>query len=357
MNTDKNRMAMAMGLLLVALQVGCSGESGADADCLFRPGEKWLLTYKAEMAEAGVGVSETRMYSSDGTDELVERVETPFANRTWTLIELPVAVRAAWQAGHVDLLMTIRRTASGSYDDDQLPTTTRETASPPEDYAEQLEQMALSGTLDKNGQVVALDAQGEMFAGLRSDFEEFKKEIKTSPEAAERFSTEREARAYVQRQYDAAVRHRSMGAYSALEEAAPYLPTEDVVTGDTWPVHREKVYPCQDYAFLMITNGATCSSERATCVAKSVEETAEGRLATVEITGRRVPAPRDIPGPPEEDMEVRVDFFELRGELVFNLDTREIESLRIATVPHFVNEDDVRLDVHFIDTISLRRLD
>ena len=355
MSPHKGRIAIAVGMLLVALQVGCSQKLAAGGRNVFRPGEKWLLTYRAELVERGVAVSETRMRGSDGTDELVERVETPYASRTWTLIELPVAVRLASEAGHVDVLMTIQRVASGSYDDDQLPTTTQDSTSPPADYAEQLEYMALSATLDRGGRIVALDPQGEMFADL--SIEELRKEIETSPEADDMFATRQEAMAFVQRQYDAAARLRSMGAYSALDAVAPYLPTQDVAIGDTWPVHRDRVYPGQAYAFLMITNGATYSSERATCVVKSVEETAEERLATVEITGRRVPGPRGIPGAPEEDMESRVDFLELTGELVFNLDTRDIVTLRIATDPHFVIQEDSSFDIQFVDTISLRRLD
>ncbi len=357
MNIHKGRIALLVCLLSATLQAGCSPELDADGRNVFRPGERWLLTYRGELAERGVMISEEWSIGLDGEHEFIERQEFPYDRRTWDLIELPVAVRAARGEGNVEVLMTIQRRASGSYDDDGAPAITQDVALLGEDYADQLSQMALSVTLDRNGRIVALDPQGEIFAELRSGFEEYKNEAENSSEWDGMFATKQEAMAYFQQQYDASVRSQSMGACSALEAVAPYLPTEDVVAGDTWSVHRENVFPDQAYAFLMVTYGGIYS-ERATCTVERVEETTEGRLATVEIMGRRVPGLLDIPGASdEEEMELRVDFLELAGELVFNLDTREIVTLRIATAPHFASQEDPDLDIHFVDTISLQRLD
>ena len=115
-----------------------------------------------------------------------------------------------------------------------------------------------------------------------------------------------------------------------LAEAVAYLPRHIVDIGDTWRVRRAEIFqafPMLQYSVLMLTHGTGSLSEVAVCRVKGVERRPPGRIAIIQMTGRRdaVVDPRDPTGGYGRYMDCT-------GEIRFNLATGRIVSHRIESV-------------------------
>lgn len=330
----------------MCLLLGACQPSTSPPGRLYVPGERLVLTVRNELGDEGIGVSTTSMSSTapDGktVEEVLERVETKRSSVNWTELELPMHVAASWRLGCIDISMKVARFAEGnSYKDDKGVVREESydsaTGKQPagnegtnKEVWKNLKDVSFHATVNAAGNVVAFDVRGRFFDEMKAEW----------PKHG----------GITQDQKDLALRFHSFGVFSALSEAAAYLPPADVQPGQEWQVVREKVIPYHAYGFYMLTNGCGYSREISTCEAVSVEPTADGRIVTVRIAGRRVPMH------PEGDMPRRVDYMETRGELKFNLDTREVLSLHVENKPLMLTEEDRKyIAVTFATNITLKR--
>jgi hypothetical protein len=308
--------------------VGC-GPVNPPAEVPFEPGGRATLTYATDLVTRGTAVSESVLLSSDGTEEVIERTETPYAEKYEFRHELALSARSENDRLVVD--MVPQRVWVGG-----------ELMSPEQ-----------AGSFEGDGEgVVAPGAGGKQGyeALLQSRFAaviEARRLVRVEASGPDFDSVNRE-------QGDAegravALRVHSAGVFPALADALAYLPPEGVTGGTVWQVRRDSVYPYHAYAFYMLTNGAYVMSEHSVCRVEGVRDTQEGRIATVRISGRRTP------GAPEPSMSRRVSHLTLKGRLTVNLDTHGISELTLESTPSFTSLTDAcMLKVTFHESIRLQ---
>ena len=329
---------MKHGIAILALllsPLGCAPPAESNVQ-LYRTGRKLLLTYRVEMRNDGVlGQSITML-----GDKEVERVPRGSSSE-WGEMELPVSVKASDEAGRLALFMTFRRQRMGNWYKEETGCKHEETFDsnrPPSDNGqafrehknrtEEIKSLSFLVQVDSVGKVVEFDASG-------GQFESLKKELAASKSV----SAEKKR---------LALGHISAGVYSALEDAAAYLPPADTKKDQKWHVRRKYVLPYHAYGFYMLTNGCGYSTEDSECQVKSLRNTHAGRVMTIEIKGRRVPQN------PEGGMPKRVKHLELSGELRINLDTGEILGLQLKSVTRPVSADDEMIaGVKFMESVEL----
>ncbi len=326
-------------LPLLLLPLGCAPAAESNVQ-LYRAGRKLLLTYRAEMRNDGVLGEGISMLGGKEVKREVWRGST----REWAEAELPVGVKASDEPARLVLFMTFRRRRVGnSYKDEEgrKREETLDSNQPPSDneqalrehknQVEEMKSLSFLVQVDSVGKVVEFDASG-------GQFESVKKELATGE-------------AIPAEEKQLALGWLSAGVYSALDDAAAYLPPPNAKKGQKWHVRRKYVLPYHAYDFYMITEAHGYSTEESQCQVKSLRQTHAGRVMTIEIKGRRVP-PK-----PAEGIPKRVKHLELSGQLHINLDTGEILRLRLKSITRPVSEDDkIIAGVKFIESVKLAPL-
>ena len=334
-----------LGLLLSLF--GCALADEPDVR-LYRADRKLLLKCRVEMRIEGVlGQSITKKESMGverGVEREVEREVTRGSSCEWGEMELPVSVKASDEPGRMALSMAFRRQRMGNWYKEEKGRKHEETFDsnlPPsekgralrehKDRTEEMKSLSFLVQVDSVGKMVEFDASG-------GQFESVKKELakrKAAPPEKKRL----------------ALGHASGGVYSALDDAAAYLPPADARKDQKWDVRRKYVLPYHAYGFYMLTNGCRYSTEESQCQVKSLQKTHAGRVMTIEIKGRRVPQN------PEEGMSKRVKHLELSGQLRINLDTGEILRLQLKSIVRAASPDEeVIAGVKFIESVQLSPL-
>lgn len=354
MKLRRKRVHMFLGLCaavipLLAGLCGCIQMAGPVRE-LYRPGRRMLMVVKAEIHEYGLSVTESTVGG-----EMPKRVETRGQGYQKTELELPMETTPASWPACVAVRLTIRRfreESSHSNEDGAKGGKSFDSAKPPsgddKSLAEYKRGLAMvkslwfSARVDAGGRVLDLDAGGAYVE------EAIREGLVAGPtvwkvlRAGKRVG---ELAPLGSGMFDIG------GLGAALEDAAAYLPPADTKVGQKWSVRRDKVMPYQTYPFYMITNGCGFSTERSVCRLESVIPTLEGRVATVKITGRRVPKF------PEPSMPKRVSDMALSGRLRYNPDTGEVVGLRIELAPRFLSAEDKRMiSLRFVNSVTLRRL-
>lgn len=338
---------------LLGLVWGCEQPITPDGK-LYRPGQKLLLVLRTEMEMTCTGLTDGDeiIVETRGPDSRIvkrmaareaERQETSVRSIEWGQMELALEVEQADVAGRVAISLRYRRQRGGasfrsatghsgaeSIDTAKPPTGDEGARKEWEDRVAAMKAVSFSAVAKEPGQVVAFDARGKPYDSLKREL------------AGENASTE---------QRDLSLRFHSMGVFSALADAAAYLPPRGVRPGQAWLVRRERVFPYHAYAFSMVTHGCVFSRERSRCLAESVKQTLfAGRVATIRITGLRVPQH------PEGGMPRRVSHMTVTGTLRFNLDRAEVIDLRLESTPYFLKAEDRRaFAVKFVDSVQLTR--
>jgi hypothetical protein len=334
-------MKRVLPILLVVFTGGCSANVPS-APWLYKPGRSVLLTVRIEEEQAGVFGEHYVGAASDGLEEPLERLKG--WQMQWREFDLPVEVRPSPRIGCLALSAKIARTAGGSSYQAEwqragaprhnvpagaaLGSSTQACTEGAEEPG-QTEDVSYLATADRSGRILSFDARG-------GDFESLKRQW-----AEDHLSANRK---------QMAIRFHSRGVFSALSDAAAYLPPPDVRRGRKWHVARDKVFPYDAYGFTMMTYGCGFSRESSTCVAQEIDQTTDGRVVTVRITGRRYPQ-----GGPVEGMPKRMDYMDTSGELRFNLDTQSILSLRIQTKPVWLRAEDKEMSMSSTNILTLKR--
>jgi hypothetical protein len=322
-------------LALLLSPLGCAPAAESNVQ-LYRTGRKMLLTYRLDMRNDGVlGGSSTSL----GGKEVKEVWRG--SSSEWGEMELPVIVKASDEPDQMTLFMTFRRQRMGNwykeekgskheetFDSNRPPSGNEQALREHKNRTEEIKSLSFLVQVDNVGKVVEFDASGEQF-------ESVKKELaasKTVPAEKKRL----------------ALGHMSGGVYSALDDAAAYLPPADARKNQKWHVRRKYVLPYHAYGFYMLTNGCGYSTEKSQCQVKSLRKTPAGRVMTIEIKGRRVPQN------PEGGMPKRVKHLELSGQLRINLDTGEVLKLQLKSIIRPVSADDeIIAGVKFIESVEL----
>ena len=336
-------------LPLVAALCGCTHMTGPVRE-LYRPGRRMLLVVKAEIREDGLSVTETTVGGN-----APKRVERRRQGCHKIELELPMETApASWPAA-VAARLTIRRFREESWfrdEDGAKGGRSFDSAKPPsgddkalaeyEQGLATLKSLWFSARVDAGGRVLDLDAGGAYVEEAIREGLVSGRRVWNVLRAGKRVG---ELAPLGEGMFDIG------GLGAALEDAPAYLPPADTKVGQKWSVRRDKVMPYQLYPFYMITSGCGFSTERSVCCLESVVPTPEGRVATVKITGRRVPK---FPGP---GMPKRVSDMALSGRLRYNPDTGEVVHLRIELAPRFLsNEDKPMKSLRFVNSVTLRRL-
>ncbi|MCD4823468.1 MAG: hypothetical protein K8S55_02590 [Phycisphaerae bacterium] len=319
---------------------------------LYHPGQDFLLVFHTQLLDksikkhpdfvAYIPIAENKSADSSTIEEReVERKDANSHFRVWLERELPLQVVASDKPGCVAVSMKYRRhRGSGAWWDEDGRTREEsfDTAKKPpadddkqwehEEYLEAMRTVSFSALVNAAGKIVEFDAKGGNFYSLKKDNAE---DNKMSEE-----------------QKQLSLRLQTGGVFNAMADTMAYLPPIGIQQGQQWHVRREKVLPYRTYEFYMLTDGCVFSTEQSTCLVKSIKQTPAGRVATIEITGRRVPYF------PEFGMSNRVKRLDISGRLLFNLDTVNIIDLRIESIPRFLSAEDRReFKIKFVDSVKL----
>ncbi len=322
----KTVMMLAAGGLLAG--AGC-GPVNPPTESILLPGGKATLTYHTEMLSKGVSLSHSTWYRAVRKVTDVERTELPhYTERISLGHELTLESRGT--AERLTATMTPARvhtkakcvTADGSVVVDEDWSWPAQ-AGPAQAGAYKSLVTSRFSAVVAGGRIVAVDATGPVKA------EAADAATPTVPESEW-------------------LRAISAGVFSALADALAYLPPAGAKPAAVWQVERKRVHPYRLLPFHMATGGARWCSEHSTCLLERVDQAGQRRIATVRITGRRVPGPRD---PPQDK---RVSHLTVTGEMRVDLTGREIIELKITTLPSWISPSDARMSrITWTDTVKL----
>lgn len=135
---------------------------------------------------------------------------------------------------------------------------------------------------------------------------------------------------------------------TALEDPIAYLPDSPVGVGDTWKVTRETVFPLHQIAIGYLIH-CVAVREKATCHLKGVRTTPTGRIAQIEMTGRRDPVAKyQVFGPPTGN------YLQSRGSVDVNLDTGRLVKFHIERTVRFKKPPMPGLKATISETLTLK---
>ncbi len=345
-------MRMRYLLLAACLSaiVGCTELGPVNRVEVLQAGRPMRIACHFEMRRDGASVEKERhkVWPETATQPsiVIQCIETPWHQLEWGEVEVSIRVASMPGADNMQATMTVPCLRIGftreskteekterSFEFKQGPTTAPASS---QKYELDFLRDILCGAefiagVDPNGRIVSADARNEYWNGVKKAFAK---------------DAEKEA---AQIPFDWAIQLQTFGIFSSLADAMAYLPPRGVEPGQSWQVLREHVVPyCVSLVYCMMAGGGWGLREESTCTLKAVQVGIRGKIAIVEIRGKRFPLV------PKTDQSDPVKFLELTGELELNLGTGAVEKLRLESKPAWVEPQDEPETVKFVEVISLK---
>lgn len=345
------RMRYLLLVACLATGEGCTEPGPINRVQVLSPGRPMRIACHFEMQRDGASVEKERhaVWPETATQPsiVIKRIETPWHQIEWGDAEVSIRVASVPGTGNMQATMTvprlrisIAREVQGekkteySFEFKQGPTTAPAAAQKDElldVMHNMLRNAEFIAVVDPNGRIVSADASGEYWKGMK----------KTFAEAIEKGAA--------QMPFDWAIQLYTPGVFSSLANAMAYLPPRGVEPGQSWQVLRDRVAPyCPSWVFCMLMVGGGSLREESTCTLKAVQIGIRGKIALVEVRGKRF-----LQLPRESALD-NVKSIELTGKLELNLSSGAVEKLRLESTPTWTQPPDEPETIKFVETISLK---
>jgi hypothetical protein len=339
-------------LLLAACMsaVGCTEPGPVNRVQLLSPGRAMRIACHFEMRRDGASVEKERhaVWPETATQPhiVIKRIETPWHEFEWGDVDVSIRVASMPGADNMQATMTVPRLRIGIAREVQgekktehrlefIQGPTTAPAAAQEGVLDIMQNMLRDAefiaVVDPNGRIVSADASGEYWKGMK----------KTFAEAIEKGAA--------QMPFDWAIQLYTPGVFSSLANAMAYLPPRGVEPGQSWQVLRDRVAPyCPSWVFCMLMVGGGSLREESTCTLKAVQIGIRGKIALVEVRGKRF-----LQLPRESALD-NVKSIELTGKLELNLSSGAVEKLRLESTPTWTQPPDEPETIKFVEAISLK---
>jgi len=344
------RMHYLLLTACLAAIVGCTEPGPINRVAVLQPGRAMRIACHFEMRRDGASVEKERhaVWPETATQPhiVIKRIETPWHEFEWGDVDVSIRVASMPGVDNMQATMTVPRLRIGiarekqgekkvenSFEFKQGPTTAP--AASQKDELDVMRNMLgdaeFIAVVDPNGRIVSADARNEYWKGVKKGF----------AEAAEKGAT--------QIPLDWSIQLATLGVFSSLADAMAYLPPRGVKPGQSWEVRREHVAPyCPSWVFCMLMVGGGILREESTCTLKAVQIGIRGKIAVVEVRGKRF-----LQLPRESTLD-RVKFIELTGKLELNLSAGAVEKLRLESTPTWAQPLDEPETLKFVEVLSLK---
>jgi hypothetical protein len=334
----------------LAAIVGCTEPGPVNRVQVLSPGRPMRIACHFEMRKDGASVEKERhsVWPDTATQPhiVIKRIETPWNETERGDVEVSIRVASMPGADNMQATMTVQQLRIGiarekqgekkvehAFEFKQGPTTAPAASQKDESdiMLNMFHEAEFIAVVDPNGRIVSADARGEYWTGMKKEFAKY----------VEKGSS--------QVRYDWARQLQLVpGVFSSLADAMAYLPPQGVEPGQSWQVLRERVAPYSlSWGFCMLMFGGSMREE-STCTLKAVQIGLRGKIAVVEVRGKRF---LQIP---RETILDHVKSIELTGELEVNLTTGAVEKLRLESTPILTSPPDEPETIKFVEAMSLK---